>query len=83
VSIRPVCVACEVFYRPLKNGIFLLEQIKTTSGRRPYKIWSADHWKCPGCGHEIVVGSGSKPVREDHAADFDEWREQTTVTVNG
>ena len=50
----PVCVKCKCNLKPEANGVEVID----FAGRetpRPYKIWSADKWKCPKCGIEIVV----------------------------
>lgn len=36
----------------------------------PYKLWSGDLWRCPGCGHQIVSGTGRAPVAEHYEKDF-------------
>ena len=60
---KPVCVKCEVEYRPHKNGVYVKE-IRLDGSF--YKLWSADIWKCPGCGHELVWGYGHSPLVQDH-----------------
>ena len=37
----------------------------------PYKIWQADLWACPSCGHELIVGAGLRPMSERHMSDFE------------
>jgi hypothetical protein len=44
--------------RPERNGVGLLDY----NSNGPYKLWDADKWRCPKCGHEIVVGFGERPV---------------------
>lgn len=90
--IKPVCVSCQRFYRPHRNGIYVSEQMPTrqhappgkagTHYWGPYKVWMADQWRCPGCGHEIVVGSGPHPVSEHHMDGFEDWHARVSVTVN-
>jgi hypothetical protein len=77
---KPVCVPCERFYRPEKNGFTLLEGKPKFNGAEQgkahtddwedYKLWNGDKWKCPGCGHEIVIGFAGQPVSEDYLPDF-------------
>lgn len=96
---KPVCVKCECFYRPHKNGYSFIEgkpkgtysPIPTADGKvelvrdrpedirglrapdawEPYKLWNGDLWKCPDCGHEIVVGCLNQ-VSEHYKPDWDE-----------
>jgi len=82
MGIKPVCVKCQRFFKPHKNGIFCLENMpvvnRAESGTahpekwRPYKIWAADLWKCQGCGHEIIYGAGLSPVDEHYKPEFKE-----------
>ena len=57
---RIVCVDCSMYYRPEENGVLYEE----TANGMPYKLWHADKWKCPGCGHEIIAGEGHGPIAE-------------------
>lgn len=68
-----VCVNCETELKVLDNGILVIE----TASFGVYKVWSADTWKCPGCGFEVVAGFGQIPLRADHYKDdFQGWLEQ-------
>lgn len=77
---KPVCVKCQRFYRPLRNGIEVLEQMPETGTVppgteaahlwRPYKLWRADKWHCEGCGHELVTGFGRYNYAEHYEPDF-------------
>lgn len=69
---RPICVTCKTFYRPEKNGVFFTEM----ADDGPYRIWSGDLWKCPGCGGSIIVGVGRAPVSEHFAPDFEGVRKR-------
>ena len=85
---KPVCVKCRCFYRPHKNGYYLIEGmprgihagVSAEEGRglrrpelwEPYKLWVGDLWKCPDCEHEIVVGFGSRPTAEHYQLGFKE-----------
>lgn len=69
---KPVCVKCQTEFWPKTNGVLVIE----TASFGPYKVWSADLWKCPGCATEIVSGYSDHPIRQDHyAPDFPEWLE--------
>jgi hypothetical protein len=74
---RPVCVPCQRFYRAHKNGVRVLEQAPT-----PYKVWDADLYRCPGCGHETIVGFGHRPISEHFQEDFYRTLSTVTHTVN-
>lgn len=90
--LKPICVGCRRFYKPHRNGVLTLEQMPSVNGAKPglaeqhlwkpYKVWVADEWMCPGCGTIIVVGSGAVPRSEHFMADFEVWRGRTTVVVN-
>ncbi len=93
---KPICVPCQRFFRPAKNGTHVLEQMPETNppakpglsepGRwHPYKLWMGDLWKCPSCEATIVVGVGAKPLAEHFQAHFAEELELAQgdlVTVN-
>lgn len=67
---KMVCVRCQTELRPETNGTIVVEM----ASFGPYKVWSADTWKCPGCDNETVAGFGDEPIRQDHYADdFKEW----------
>lgn len=77
---KPICVPCQRFYRPRKNGIAFVEGAPAVNGAeagtitphlwRPYKLWYGDLWRCRGCGAQIVVGTGRRPIAEQHDPDF-------------
>lgn len=81
---KPVCVKCQCFFRPAKTGYYLTEMMPADGVREaprgtkaphlwePYKLWAADLWKCPECGHEIVAGFSAHPIAERHHPDFDD-----------
>ena len=56
---QPICVMCQVEYRPEKNGV-IAEEMATGIGS--YKLWYADLWKCPVCDHQIIVGFGKNAI---------------------
>lgn len=82
--LKPVCVRCQCFYRPEKNGFPFIEGmpngtafsneeirgIRYPDAWEPYKLWIGDLWKCPDCDHEIVVGVASRPVAEHYEERF-------------
>lgn len=49
----------------------------------PYKLWNGDLWKCPDCGHEIIIGA-TQQVSEHYKEDWDECVAQFSpqLTVN-
>lgn len=79
---KPVCVKCERFYRPKKNGTAFVEMmprgmrkaaapgVSDRAAWKPYKLWMADLWICHGCGHELIVGAGNIPLAEHFHPDF-------------
>jgi len=79
---KPICVACQRFYRAKKNGFFFIEAMPTVSDApagtaapeawKPYKLWSGDLWECKGCGHQLVSGAGSEPIAEHYQPKFED-----------
>ena len=80
---KPICVPCERFMRPKKNGVSWLEMAPMSNeadgddtrpvhrkGWRAYKLWMADLWHCPDCHHEVIVGHGRDPIAMQHEEDF-------------
>ena len=81
---KPICVKCEVFYRPTCNGRYFVEGMPLVSGMtgntvratwKPYKVWVGDEWTCPSCDHVVIVGVGKEPVSEHFRDDMAEWLE--------
>ena len=77
--LKPICVPCHRFYRPEKTGFTFLEGMPTLGARpgledahkwKPYKLWQGDKWKCEGCGHEIIVGTGRNAWDEHYTESF-------------
>lgn len=88
--LKPICVPCQRFYRPAKNGYYFMEgmpksdhAVNVASGRaepekwQPYKLWVGDLWRCPDCGSEIVVGVNGERLAEHYEHDFAEKVERT------
>ena len=80
---KPVCVPCERFMRPKKNGYWFVEGMPThehvqgaigkdAAGWAPYKVWVGDLYVCPTCKTETVVGVARMPVSEHYQPGFDE-----------
>ncbi len=85
MPLKPICVPCERFYRPKKNGFSFLEGMpnqitarstikagKNSPGWVPYKLWQGDIWECPDCGAQIVVGTGLLPIAEHYQQEFED-----------
>ena len=80
---KPVCVKCQRFYRPHRNGVHILEgkpngvRVPPGTSRpelwEPYKVWMADMWKCQGCGHELINGFGHSPLWQDFQPNMPEF----------
>jgi hypothetical protein len=81
---KPVCPKCQRFFRPKRNGTPFIEMypkhgvVRPESGTAapqdwlPYKLWQGDLWVCHGCGAEIIVGAGIKPMSEHYMPDFEQ-----------
>lgn len=72
MSLKPVCVPCQRFFRCVHTGFNFTEGMPidhaapgTAEPEKwlPYKIWASDKWKCEGCGAEILSGFGQKSHR--------------------
>ena len=57
---RPLCVKCQVEYRPEKNDVTVEEMTSFGS----YRLWSADLWECPSCHNQMIVGYGNSAYAE-------------------
>lgn len=68
-----VCAPCGVFMRIERNGVTVEEQ---TEDGEPYKLWDADKYRCPQCGHEIVSGFGREPIAEHYQPTYREQRKR-------
>ena len=80
---KPICVPCQRFFRPKKNGYPFIEATptgdsdeafpgKATPERwKPYKLWLGDKWECEGCHAEIVVGVAQAPRAEHYEPEFE------------
>lgn len=91
---KPVCTKCQRFFRPKTNGISFIEAMPTVALApagssepelwKPYKLWSGDLWVCLGCGAEIIVGVGQRPLAEHFQPTFEEELRvyKPSVTVN-
>lgn len=60
-----VCTNCQRELRPHLNGVNVVEY----ANFGPYKIWSADEWKCPECGLRVITGF-SQEAHKHYQAGF-------------
>lgn len=60
-----MCVTCGKELKCKKNEVIVEE----LAGKRSYRIWEADLWKCPKCGTEIIAGFGLEPIAEHFEKD--------------
>ena len=71
---RPVvCVPCQLFYKPKKNGVSIEEGMPrgtVPETWEPYKLWQGDLLECHGCGAQIVTGFGRLPLAEHYEPDY-------------
>ena len=74
---KPVCVPCGLAMKPEDNGVRAVET-KDKEKQEEYRIWSADKWKCPGCGHEVLSGYGDRATYPSDE-DYDEKLAHATV----
>lgn len=66
----PICVECKVEMTIAKSGVYIIETY--TVHKLPYKVWHADAWRCPVCGHLTVAGFGNNPIYANWEEDFKE-----------
>ena len=67
---KPICVPCQRFMRPKKNGYYFLEGMpnyewdgksgKESEGWIPYKLWVGDLFECPDCHAQTISGIPSR-----------------------
>lgn len=77
---KPICVPCQRFYHPKRNGFYFLEGMPVDPSVppglarpdlwKPYKLWCGDLWECKGCGHQTISGAGFEPVTEHYELRF-------------
>ena len=81
---KPICVPCERFMRPKRNGFYFVEgmphshptdawdgkQGKGSVGWTPYKVWVGDLWHCPDCGAQVVSDVAAHPTDEHYRDSF-------------
>lgn len=75
-----ICTTCQTDYKIYKNGIYVIEMFLNSP--QPYRIWSADLWKCRGCGNEVVNGFGNNPLAEHFQDDFQDMLEIAKFSEN-
>lgn len=63
---KPVCVKCKREMRPERNGVGCLDMADFGA----CAVWDSDLWKCPSCGHEILVGFGKDAIARNHQAEY-------------
>jgi hypothetical protein len=76
-----VCMKCQLFFHPKKNGVMVEEGMPVTTAYatleertewKPYKLWHADLLECRGCGDQIVAGFARQPYSEHYHPDYNE-----------
>lgn len=92
--LKPICVACQRFYRPDTNGVRFIEAMPIGSEAppgnahpdhwKPCKLWMGDLWRCHGCNHQIIVGTGHVAIAEHYQPHFSDVvaASQIRVQVN-
>ena len=75
---RPVCTKCNRELHPEKNGVGVLD---LNEDGKPYEVYDADLWKCPGCGMEVVGGFGEGCISAHYEADFQKMIDGYEVVI--
>lgn len=78
---RMVCVKCQTFLHPKKNGVYVEEGMPRGSEWVPYKLWHADSWECRACGVEIVAGFATQPLVEHYQDHYEQFKAARPVHV--
>jgi hypothetical protein len=80
-----VCAKCENEHvpsglgsemKPERNGVYVIEM----ADFGPYKIWMADLWICPKCGHKVIAGFGVTCIVEHYQPNFAGWLESARAS---
>lgn len=71
-----VCVECNIEMNVKRNHVYVVE----VAGFGPARIWFADLWSCPVCGHETLAGFGAEPIAEHWEARFHEVLERAKAS---
>lgn len=89
---KPICVPCQRFFRPKKNGVVFTESMPAVELAvpgtaapehwKPYKVWQGDLWECQGCGTRIISGVGFESWAERHHSNFADNLARSEFTVN-
>jgi hypothetical protein len=58
---RPFCSPCQTRFRCEKNEVAIRYGNEDQPERQDGSVLVGDLWKCPDCGHEIVVGWAEVP----------------------
>lgn len=75
----PVCVKCSFEMRPVKIGMYVVETF--LSPPEPYRISSADMYRCPECGCEVLTGY-STGAKVHHEEGFGELFQKATANLS-
>src|SRR3954471_7632715 len=65
----PTCMRCHVIMACSKTGVHL----ELMAGAEPYQLWSADLYRCKGCGAEVTGGFAKLPIAEHYQKSYAEW----------
>ncbi len=73
-----ICVKDEVEYQIEKSGGYVIEYVGNPP--QPYKVWSADGWRCPVCGNTVMAGFGNGPLGEHYEESFQDLLQKVLVS---
>lgn len=77
-----VCLKCEKFFHPYKNGVIVEEGMpitnRTTGEEKwvSYKLWRADEVVCRSCDTHIVAGFAHHPFMEHYMEHYAPYKAQ-------
>jgi uncharacterized protein with PIN domain len=63
-----VCCDCRTPFVPLKNDIIVNE---VNDEGMSVRLWCADLWNCPSCGHRMIKGWGQNPIAEHYEEGYE------------
>lgn len=68
----PICVQCQVPFRPFKNGV----TVELLAAYGSYELWEADEWACPVCDARIITGFAQSPFAHHYDTDYSVQRQR-------
>ena len=68
------CVNCQTTYKKINSGVNCITMFDNPP--RPYQLFRADLFECPGCKNRVVSDFGTHAIAEHFMPDFQEKVQQ-------